>query len=101
TGLVHNSGATALAVRTLPAAGNGKSYTYYVLDADGIKIQAGAGDTIRVITKVTASAGFVQSTTIGSTITLVAVGSVWAAISVHGNWTDGTFTYNDTTLLTP
>ena len=63
---------------------------------------ANTDDTIRVIDKVTAAAGYIESTTIGSTVTLVSVNAVeWYAIAIKGTWTDGTFTYDDTGLTTP
>lgn len=97
-----NAGAAALVERTLPGAAAGLSYTFVVLDTDGIKVIAAAGDNIRVMDKITASAGYIQSTTIGSIVTLVAVDSTtWVSTSIHGAWTDGTFTYDDTSLTTP
>jgi hypothetical protein len=100
--VIHNEGATALVTRTLPTAVAGANYTYACVDADGIKIVAGAGDEIRVIDKVTAAAGYIQSTTIGSVVKLYAVNATtWLALAIHGVWTDGTFTYDDTSLTTP
>jgi len=101
-GVTFNSGATALVTRTLPGAAAGAQYTYVVMDSDGIKIQAASGDEIRVIDKVTAAAGYIQSTTIGSVVCLLAVDSTtWVALHIHGVWTDGTFTYDDTANTTP
>lgn len=100
--VVTNAGATALVTRTLPAAVAGWTYTFIVMDADGLKIQAASGDDIRVLDKITGTAGYIQSTTIGSVVTLVAVdATTWVATSIHGVWTDGTFTYDDTANTTP
>lgn len=101
-GVTFNSGATALVTRTLPGAAAGAQYTYVVMDSDGIKIQAASGDEIRAIDKVTAAAGYIQSTTIGSVVCLLAVDSTtWVALHIHGVWTDSVFTYDDTSLTTP
>lgn len=101
-GVLHNAGGGALVTLTLPTAVAGYTSTFYCENTNGIKIVAATGDEIRVIDKVTATAGYVQSTTEGSTITLTAMdGTTWFAESVHGVWTDGTFTYDDTSLTTP
>lgn len=101
-GVTHNSGATSLVTRTLPGASAGAQYTYVVMDADGLKIQAASGDDIRVIDKLTSAAGYIQSTTVGSVVCLLAVDSTtWVALHIHGVWTDGTFSYDDTSLTTP
>lgn len=101
-GIMTNAGATALIERTLPTAAAGLTFTFSVMDADGFKIIAASGDNIRVIDKITGTAGYIQSTTIGSTVTLSAMdATTWLATSIHGVWTDGTFTYDDTTNTTP
>lgn len=93
---------STLVTRTLPTAAAGWTYTFVVMDADGLKIQAATGDDIRVIDKITGTAGYISSTTIGSVVTLVAVdATTWVATSIHGVWTDGTFTYDDTANTTP
>jgi hypothetical protein len=100
--VMTNEGSTAANYHTLPTAAKGLTYTFVVQDADGLRVTANTGDTIRVIDKVTAAAGYISSTTIGSVVTLVAVNDVeWYAVSIHGTWTDGTFTYDDTSLTTP
>lgn len=101
-----NEGATARSDFTLPTASNsaGKSpwQPFIVQDADGIRITAAAGDTIRMGPKVTAAAGYIQSTTIGSVVTLVAINATeWVATKWHGTWTDGTFTASDAASYTP
>lgn len=100
--VLTNEGATAVNYHTLPTAVAGYVFTFVCQDADGIRITANTGDTIRVIDKVTAAAGYIESTTIGSCVTLVAINAVeWYATSIKGVWTDGTFTYDDTSLTTP
>lgn len=97
-----NEGATAENYHTLPSAAAGYNFVFIVQDADGLRITANTGDTIRVIDKVTAAAGYISSTTIGSTVTLAAInGTEWVALSIKGVWTDGTFTYDDTGLTSP
>lgn len=100
--VLTNEGTTAKNYHTLPAGQTSWTYTFVVQDADGLRITANTGDTIRVIDKVTAAAGYIESTTIGSVVTLVAINSdEWIATSIHGVWTDGTFTYDDTGLTSP
>ncbi len=100
--IYNTSASTGLLTVNLPAAAINIQFTFICMDTDGIKIVAATGDEIRVIDKVTATAGYIQSTTIGSVVALVAIDSTtWVATSVHGVWTDGTFTYDDTSLTTP
>lgn len=97
-----NEGATAANYHTLPTAAAGYRYTFVVQDADGMRVVANTDDTIRVIDKVTAAAGYIESTTIGSVVTLLAINATeWVATSIHGVWTDGTFTYDDTGNTSP
>jgi len=82
-----NEGATALNYHTLPTAVSGLTYTFYVQDADGIRVTANTGDTIRINTSVSASAGYAESTTVGSSVTLAAINATeWVATSVIGTW---------------
>lgn len=82
-----NEGASAKIVFNLPTAVAGYKYTWVVQDADGIDITAASGDTIRFGSTVTAAAGTITSTTIGSTITLVAINATeWVATSLMGTW---------------
>jgi len=101
--VVTNEGATSKPTRTLPAiTQGGHTVTYVVQDADGIRVQANTGDTIRMGPKVTAAAGYIESTTIGSTVTLVAINAAeWIATSWQGTWTDGTFTASNAANFTP
>lgn len=88
-----NEGASALIVFNLPTAvlnttTGGYRYTFYVQDVDGLQVVAAAGDTIRVGTSVSAAAGNIQSTNIGSCITLQCINATeWVAQSVIGSWT--------------
>lgn len=83
-----NEGATSQVAVTLPAAAAGLEYTFIVQDADGIQITAAAGDTIRQAGSVSSSGGTATSTTIGDTLTLLAINATeWIAIASHGTWT--------------
>lgn len=97
-----NEGATAETYVDLPGAETGLHFTACVQDADGFRYTAASGDTIRVIDKVTAAAGYISSTTIGSCVAVTAINATeWFATSINGTWTDGTFTFDNTSLTTP
>lgn len=97
-----NEGATAKVSHTLPTAAAGGIFSFLVQDSDGIRINAAAGDTIRVRTKVTSVAGFIESVTLGSIVKLVAINATeWFAMEIGGNWTDSVFVFNDGSLVTP
>lgn len=83
-----NEGAVALNYHTLPTAATGLRYTFIIQDGDGIIITANTGDTIRIGSAVSASAGNISSTTIGNAVTLQAINATeWIATSVVGTWT--------------
>ncbi len=83
-----NEGSTAQNYHTLPTAVAGLMFTFIVQDADGIRVTANTGDTIRIGNQVSASAGRIDSTTIGSAVILVAINATeWVAISSVGTWT--------------
>lgn len=83
-----NEGAGGQVVLTLPTAAAGVHYSFYVQAAQNLRVLAGGADTIRINTLVSISAGYVESSTIGSTITLVAINATeWVALSQLGTWT--------------
>ena len=83
-----NQGATSKIVHTLPTAVAGLRFDFICSDTDGIRVTAASGDTIRLGTSVTKTAGYVESTTIGSVICLIAIDATqWFATSMLGNWT--------------
>jgi hypothetical protein len=87
-GVFTNEGAVARVDIVLPTAAAGIQYTYIVNDADGFRITAATGDTIRIAGTVSAAAGYIESTTVGSTVTLVSINvTEWIATSVNGTWT--------------
>lgn len=72
---------------TLPTAAAGLTFTVYVQAAQTVTVTAGAGDTIRIASNVTAAAGSVTSNVVGSALTLMAVNSIeWVALSSVGSW---------------
>jgi hypothetical protein len=82
-----NEGVTAQNYHTLPTATAGLVYTFFVQDSDGIRVVAASGDTIRIEGSVSGAAGRIDSTTVGSSVTLVAINSTeWVAIMVTGSW---------------
>jgi hypothetical protein len=88
--VVTNEGDTAEHVVNLPTAVAGTKFSFIVQDADGIKVVAAAGDTIRPIagTAASAAAGFIRCATQGAFITLVAINATeWVAIGSAGVWT--------------
>lgn len=83
-----NEGSTAQNYHTLPTAVAGLDFEFICQDTDGIRIVANTGDTIRDVATVSASAGFIQSTTVGSVIRLKAINAVeWFVVYSKGTWT--------------
>jgi hypothetical protein len=86
--LFTNEGVTAMNHHTLPAAAAGLEFMFYVQDADGITITAGAADTIRVAGSVSSAAGTAANSTIGGFIQLIAINATeWVAGATQGTWT--------------
>lgn len=72
---------------TLPSAAAGLEYTVCVTDGQTVTVNAAAGDNIRVVSNLSATAGNVSSNTVGSVLRLVAIDSTtWLAVSVLGTW---------------
>ena len=83
-----NEGATARVDFTLPAAARGLRYTFKCNDTDGIRVIAAGTNKIRNAATLSAAGGRVDSTTIGSAITLQALNeSEWWVIAIVGTWT--------------
>lgn len=78
-----NRGVGAEGHYNLPTASAGLGpYTFVVVDADGIQVNASAGDTIRLGGSATAVAGNITSATIGDTITIICLDATeWMAIA--------------------
>jgi len=90
---VLNSGefVTAAVTRTLPATAgllDGDLVIYYCTTASALIITANTGQTIRIGTLVSSSAGTATSTAIGDTVTLRfdATAVSWRCVSVIGTW---------------
>lgn len=82
-----NEGASAIVPFSLPTAVAGLRYTFTVQDADGLKVTASGGDTIRIYNLVSITAGYIQSTAIGSTVELLAINATeWVAKYILGPW---------------
>lgn len=84
-----NRGDTSLRTFNLPPAVEGLRRQYLVEDADGIKVAAYSGDTIRMGSSVTASGGFVASTVQGAAVSLLCIKSKTA--SAGGQWAAQSF----------
>lgn len=96
--LITNEGAGAKAYNTLPTATAGLWFPFYNQNANGTRITANTGDTIRLGNKVTAAAGYIETTTAGDYVVLFAINDTeWIGMPVYGTFTDGTFTF---TLVT-
>lgn len=83
-----NEGATAQVYIDLPTASSGLTYNFVVQDADGIRITANTADTVRIGADVSAAAGYISSTEVGASISVVAINATeWIAYDVVGTWT--------------
>lgn len=82
-----NEGTSSLVTFNLPTAAANLEYSFVVQDADGIRVVANTGDTIRIAGSVSAVAGRIDSTTVGSTVRLIAINAVeWVSIATNGTW---------------
>lgn len=85
--LYTNEWATALNYHTLPTASAWLTYTFYVDDADWIRITANTGDIIQINGVASASAWYAECTAIGGCLTLTAINATdWVATSVIWAW---------------
>ncbi len=85
--LYTNEGASAQIEFDLPTAVEGLTYSFFVQDADSMKIVANTGDTISIEGAVTDSAGNIVAAGIGCAISIVAINATeWVATRVVGNW---------------
>jgi hypothetical protein len=86
--LVTNRGAAAAVTFTLPAfTVVGIDYSFMVVAAFNVVIQAPAGITIRIGNLVSAAGGTVTGNTVGSCVRLINISSTeWVALSVVGTW---------------
>ena len=85
--VLTNEGVAAQNYHTLPTASAGLQYTFVVQDANGIRITASTGDTIALNDSVSSAAGYIESTDISASVTLLAINATeWIAVSVRGDW---------------
>src|SRR4051794_33522254 len=83
-----NEGASAIAPFILPPAAASLNYSFIVQDADGIRVTAASGDTIRIAGTASGLAGKIENTTIGSTVKLTAINATeWIGSVGAGTWT--------------
>lgn len=86
-----NTGSTTKANVTLPGANvteGGVEFTACVVDADGIRLTAATGDVVYIGSSASTSGGYIESTTIGSCVTIMSTDSTnWLAKSMTGTWT--------------
>ncbi len=85
---ITNEGAAAKAIFTLPPAVAGLKYRFIVQDADGIRVTANTGDTIRNAASVSGAAGYIENTTIGSVVDVECLNATqWFVTNLIGTWT--------------
>lgn len=84
-----NTGATGENVHKLEAGMKiGAFFTFVNADADGMELNADTGETIRIGASVSASAGLIETTTIGAVVTLLKVSATeWFATQEITTWT--------------
>lgn len=83
-----NEGASAKVLFTLPTAAAGYRFKFAVLDTDGLRVTAAAGDTIRNAAAVSAAAGYVENTAIGSYVEIESLNATdWLVTQAIGTWT--------------
>lgn len=87
---------------TLPSAAAGLYFTFWHNGSvDKMRVTAAAGDLIQLQNRTTAIAGYIETSLNGSVVTVVAENpQTWVVTTIHGAWTDGTFTFDDTVLIT-
>lgn len=91
--MLTNEGATNKNYQVLPTAASGLYYPFIVQSASGMRITANTGDTIRLGDKVTATAGYIESTGVGDWAILNAINNTEWMGQAYGTWTNGTWTY--------
>jgi hypothetical protein len=84
----YNTGATAITPYVLSSAVPSIEYKFIVTDADGIRVTANTGETIRDVGTVSATGGKIESTTVGSTLHIRAMSATeWYVVGKTGTWT--------------
>jgi len=82
-----NTGAGGLVTLTLPAATQNLHFRFIVTNANGIKVQLHAGDSMQVGNGNATAGGYAQSTILGACLDLFATASgQWFAFNQDNNW---------------
>jgi hypothetical protein len=83
-----NEAAAGQVIGTLPTAVAGLEVEVIVQAAQNFRILTASGDTIRLGNRVTKTAGYIESTTIGDMVKLRAINATeWLAVDGVGTWT--------------
>ena len=99
--LIASDTSTGKVTINLPTAASGLQFTIMCNDVSGIRVVAAASDDIQLESQVTAAAGYIETTTVGDCVHLIAVDTVtWMAVSYHGTWTNGTWTLTQVGAVT-
>lgn len=82
-----DEGSSAQIEFTLPTAVSGLEFTFLIQSANGIKVIAASGDTIRIAGTESAVAGNIAAATIGNVVKLKAINDTeWLSVSTQGTW---------------
>jgi len=85
--IFSNVGAVSEVGFTLPSAASGIELSFVVENINGLKVFAQSNNKIYAGTVVGISGGYINSSGIGSTLTLLAVNTVdWFTMSQEGTW---------------
>jgi hypothetical protein len=85
--VISNEGAVALNYQKLVSAAAGYEFKFVVQNANGMRLIASTGDTIRYTDTVSASSGYIESTNLGATILLRCINATeWFVSSISGTW---------------
>jgi hypothetical protein len=85
--LFINEGAAAEVYFNLPPAFPGLTYTFAIVDSDGLRIVANGTNRFIVFSTTGAQGGYVRATAIGNTITITAINNTtWFATAGVGTW---------------
>jgi hypothetical protein len=84
----NNNGAVAAQTNTLPGSVPGMKFSLSCLVAQNTAFKASGADTIRSVGGVSAAAGLLFSSTIGSTAEIYCpAAGTWYVVSTNGTWT--------------
>lgn len=88
-GIITNSGAAGSTTYTLPASPRpGDTYTFMVLTAQNMVVDANTGQTIRIAGSTSTSGGTATNGTVGGVLKIKAVSTtLWVAEYSTGTWT--------------